>query len=81
MRIFGSLRLALVFAALLASQSSAAISGVQRVGTNTNLNFPGFATHAPGDRSRLFVAELGGAIKIIDLNSNNILTTPFLTAR
>lgn len=79
MHIFGSLRRALVIAALLTSPSLAAISGVQRVGTNANLNFPGFATHAPGDRNRLFVAELGGAIKIIDLNSNNILATPFLT--
>lgn len=79
MRIFGILLSALTTATLFSTASLAAISGVQRVGTNANLNFPGFATHAPGDRSRLFVAELGGAIKIIDFNSNNILATPFLT--
>lgn len=58
--------------------ANAAISGVQRVGTNALLNFPAFATHAPGDRNRLFVTELGGNIKVIDFSSNNILATPFL---
>ena len=61
-----------------AGTSFAAIAGVERVGTNANLNFPGFATHAPNDRNRLFVAELGGNIKIIDLNANSVLATPFL---
>jgi glucose/arabinose dehydrogenase len=59
--------------------ASGAISGIQRVGTNAFLNFPAFATQPPGDRNRLFVTELGGNIKIIDLASSTILSTPFLT--
>jgi len=32
----------------------------------------------PGDTTRLFVAERRGVIKIIDLNTNTVLPTPFL---
>jgi hypothetical protein len=75
-----SMRLGGIVLALLAIAYSegafAAISGVQQVATG--LNFPGFATHAPGDSSRLFVAELGGNIKVVDLNTNSALPTPFL---
>lgn len=56
----------------------AAISGIQRVGVNAFLNLPNFVTHAPGDRNRLFALELTGNIKVIDLQTNNILATPFL---
>lgn len=56
--------------------AQAAISGVERVASG--LNFPGFATHAPGDNNRLFVTELGGNIKVVDLNTNSVLPTPFL---
>jgi hypothetical protein len=38
-----------------------------------------FVTHAPGDRDRLFIAERGGAIRILNLNSGSLLTTPFLS--
>jgi len=40
----------------------------------TNLNFPTFATHAPGDKCRLFVTEKRGAIKVVDITS----PTPFV---
>ena len=36
-------------------------------------------TAAPGDTSRLFIVEKGGTIKILDLNSGQVLATPFLT--
>ena len=40
---------------------------------------PNFVTHAPGDRNRIFVAQKNGDIRIIDLATNTILPTPFLT--
>jgi glucose/arabinose dehydrogenase len=54
----------------------AAISGTTRVATG--LNSPVFATFAPGDKQHLFVVELGGNIKVVDLNSKSVLPTPFL---
>ena len=37
-----------------------------------------FAGAPPGDTSRLFIVEKTGAIKILDLTSGQVLTTPFL---
>ena len=39
---------------------------------------PVFAGAPPGDPSRLFIVERGGAIKIINLDSGQVLPTPFL---
>jgi glucose/arabinose dehydrogenase len=40
---------------------------------------PTFATHAPGDNSRLFVARIWhGDIQIVDLDTNTIFPQPFL---
>jgi glucose/arabinose dehydrogenase len=36
-------------------------------------------THAPGDASRLFIAQRGGSIRILDLNTGSLLPTVFLT--
>ncbi|WP_238590432.1 PQQ-dependent sugar dehydrogenase [Nitrospira moscoviensis] len=36
-------------------------------------------TSAPGDHTRLFLVEQGGAIRIFDLTSGALLSTPFLT--
>ena len=66
--------LALVVAAPLAS---ADIEGRTRVASG--LANPIFVTHAPGDASRLFIAQRGGAIRILDLGTGNLLPTPFLT--
>lgn len=42
-------------------------------------NRPVYATHAPGDTTRLFVCEQNAAdIEILDLNTNTKLATPFL---
>lgn len=54
-----------------------AITGLQRVAAGVAA--PIFVTHAPGDASRLFIAERGGAIRILDLNTGSLLATPFLT--
>jgi len=39
---------------------------------------PTTITHAPGDESRLFITERSGRIRIIDLETNQLLSTPFL---
>src|SRR5882762_1248011 len=44
------------------------------------LSAPLYATAAPGDPSRLFIVEKGGAIKILDLNTGLMQATPFLSA-
>jgi hypothetical protein len=62
---------------LSADPTNAAISGLQRVASG--LSAPIFVTHAPGDTSRLFIAQRGGAIRILDLNTGSLLSTPFLT--
>jgi glucose/arabinose dehydrogenase len=38
-----------------------------------------FVTHAPGDRQRLFFAERGGGIRILNLNTGTLESTAFLT--
>ncbi len=55
----------------------AAISGLTRVATG--VSNPLFVTHAPGDRSRLFIAERTGAIRILNLETGIVEATPFLT--
>src|SRR6267142_2006202 len=45
----------------------------------SGLTKPLFAMAAPGDSQRLFVVEQTGAIKIVDLTSGQVLTTPFLS--
>jgi glucose/arabinose dehydrogenase len=44
----------------------------------SGLQAPLFATTPPGDASRLFIVEQTGAIKILDLNTGQVLATPFL---
>ena len=75
-----SLVLAAVVAVVLSSTArpaTAAISGLQRVASG--LSNPMFVTHAPGDTSRLFIAQRGGAIRILDLNTGVLQATPFLS--
>src|SRR6187399_2952122 len=60
-----------------ATRAHAAISGATRVASGVSA--PIFMTYAPGDRSRLFIAERGGAIRILNLETGALLTTPFLT--
>lgn len=43
------------------------------------LSSPVFVTHAPGDSSRLFIAEQSGNIRIFDLNFGSLISTPFLS--
>src|SRR5688500_5482478 len=64
---------------LLASATStrAGVEGLDRVASG--LAAPIFVTHAPGDFSRLFIAERGGSIRILNLNTGTVQPAPFLT--
>ena len=59
-----------------AAYASATISATR---VATGLDQPLYITSAPGDTSRLFIVEKTGTIKILDLNSGQVLATPFLT--
>jgi glucose/arabinose dehydrogenase len=62
---------------LPAKPAAAAIEGLERVASG--LSSPIFVTHAPGDTSRLFIAQRGGQIRILDLNTGMLQATPFLS--
>ncbi len=53
------------------------IAGLQRVASS--LSAPIFVTHAPGDRTRLFIVQRGGAIRILNLTTGSLEATPFLS--
>jgi glucose/arabinose dehydrogenase len=58
-------------------------TGVQAALTGSSLvvnglSSPVFATYAPGDSQHLFVVQLGGTIKVVDLQTKTVLATPFL---
>ena len=69
--------LALLVTAVSPALLHGAIAGLQRVATGVSA--PLFVTHAPGDTSRLFIAERGGGIRILNLDTGVLQTTPFLT--
>jgi glucose/arabinose dehydrogenase len=69
--------LAVVLALLSSSSAHATITGMQQVATG--LTAPIFITHAPGDASRLFIAQRGGAIRILNLTTGVLEATPFLS--
>ena len=65
MRTIGCFAVAVLTALLIAPSVSAAVAGVTRVATGVSA--PMFMTSAPGDRTRLFIAERSGAIRILNL--------------
>ncbi len=78
--------LAIAFVIMASSTLQAGLMGRQRVATG--LNAPMFATFAPGDSTRLFIAERGApsnsgsasaTIKILDLTTGVLQPTPYLT--
>jgi glucose/arabinose dehydrogenase len=69
--------IAVLLVALAAAPARGAVSGLQLVASG--LPEPIFATHAPGDRTRLFVVQRGGAIRMLDLTTGTVEPTPFLT--
>jgi glucose/arabinose dehydrogenase len=75
---FRASRYAILLAVFCACDAAFAdIVGLQRVASG--LSAPIFVTHAPGDASRLFIAQRGGAIRILNLNTGMLQPTPFLT--
>jgi glucose/arabinose dehydrogenase len=75
----GAIHTAIAFTVLLlcASAARAGLDGLDRVASG--LSAPIFVTHAPNDFSRLFIAERGGAIKILNLQSGIVEPTAFLS--
>src|SRR5687768_10045354 len=59
-----------------AAHASATITATR---VASGLDLPLYVTAAPGDTSRLFIVEKTGTIKILELNSGQVLATPFLT--
>src|SRR5215831_7040422 len=61
------------------TQESASTSTSLKLQTvANNLSSPVFLTTPPGDQTRLFVLEQGGAIKVLDRATGSVLST-FLT--
>ena len=77
LRFCGWVILAGLVCSYCGDSAQAALAGLQRVASG--LSAPIFATHAPGDRSRLFIAERGGNIRILNLDTGTLEATPFLT--
>jgi len=78
MRSLGRLGLLLGLILLCSpAETCAQILGRQRVASG--LTAPIYVTHAPGDHSRLFIVERGGAIKILNTSTGIVNPTPFLT--
>jgi glucose/arabinose dehydrogenase len=85
-QIICRIALAILFCSMLASWASAAAVGRQRVATG--LASPMFVTHAPGDSTRLFIAERSSPfnssnatanIRILNLATGTLEATPFLS--
>ena len=77
MRTFGFLVVAAIAILVPPRRADAAITGLTRVASG--LNAPIFITAAPGDRTRLFIVERGGAIKILNLTTGAVQGTAFLS--
>jgi glucose/arabinose dehydrogenase len=57
---------------------SAATSPLTTVRVASGLTRPTFAAPVPGDSGRLFITQQGGLIKVLDLGTGMVLSTPFL---
>jgi glucose/arabinose dehydrogenase len=75
--------MALTIGALLAavvvfeSTAHCAITGLERVATG--LSSPMFATFAPGDSTHLFIGQRDGTIRVMNLKTGILASTPFLS--
>ena len=64
--------------AIFAAELRADLPDLESTRLTTGLTFPTAITHVPNDESRLFIAEKPGRIRILDLETNQLLSTPFL---
>jgi glucose/arabinose dehydrogenase len=55
------------------------VSSINATRVASGLDRPLYAVAAPGDSQRLFLVEQGGSIKILDLATGTVNSTPFLT--
>src|SRR5678815_1959399 len=66
-----------------APQAAAQTSPIKSVRVASGLSAPLWAGEAPGDPTHLYILEQGASgtarIKLLDLNTNLVLGTPFLT--
>lgn len=72
-----SLSVVATFLFLVPSSTSAQTIQLERVATG--LSRPLYATSAPGVPDRLFIAEQGGAIKVLDLPTRTIQSAPVMS--
>ena len=68
----------LVFGATLTFNAPEAQAAMQATRVASGLTLPLNVCAAPRDRTRVFIAEQGGKIKIFDLATQTVLSTPFL---
>jgi glucose/arabinose dehydrogenase len=75
-RIFCALVLTFASAASVHAQSG---PGLDAVRVASGLNQPLFVTAPPGDFNRLFIVQQNGQVRILNLNTGLLNTTPFVT--
>ena len=74
-----ALAVATAAALTLSTGASAQVVNVRTKQIVTGLTFPTQVTHAPGDATHLYIVQKGGSIRVLDLATNTLLATPFLT--
>src|SRR5438045_9142215 len=57
-----------------------AVPGLDAIRVASGLSSPLFVTAPPGDFNRLFIVQQGGQMKILNVSTGLLNTTPFLTA-
>ncbi len=65
-------------AGLFGLAAAGPLSAIEAVRVGTGFSNPLFVTAPAGDAGRLFVAEKGGDVRVLDLATGNIAVTPFL---
>ncbi len=70
--------LALAFSAPLAEVQAQAVPDLSTIKVGGGFSAPLFVASPPGDRTRLFVVERAGRIKILNLRTGVVNPTPFL---
>ena len=65
-------------ALILLPLTANAVTPLKTIRVADALTQPVFVTHVPGDFSRVFIVELTGRIKILDLQTTTVLATPYL---
>ena len=63
---------------ILVPLTANAVTPLKTIRVAPGLTQPVFVTHVPGDFSRVFIVELGGQIKILDLSTSTVLGTAYL---